>query len=95
MGRNSTPLVCFAKTMVLYYEMIQIIEMFETTDRFVKQTPHTLYLTLEKLNDRSVHFAQKAEKSRLRNEGQLFYCNISNGLSLIEKIPIKKISKLE
>ena len=51
MGRNSTPLVCFAETMVLYYEMIQIIEMFETTDRFVKQTPHTLYLTLEKLND--------------------------------------------
>ena len=32
-------------------EMIQIIEMFETTDCFVKQTPHTLYLTLEKLND--------------------------------------------
>ena len=47
-GRNSTPLVCFAETMVLYYEMI---EMFETTDRFVKQSPHTLYLTLEKLND--------------------------------------------
>ena len=54
MGRNSTPLVCFAETMVLYYEMIQIIEMFKTTDRFVKQTPHTLYLTLEKLNDLSV-----------------------------------------
>ena len=33
------------------HEMIQIIEMFETTDRFVKQTPHTLYVTLEKLND--------------------------------------------
>ena len=50
-------LVCFAETMVLYYEMIQIIEMFETTDRFVKQTHHTLYLTLEKINDWSVHFA--------------------------------------
>ena len=50
-GRNSPPLVCFAETMVLYYEMIKMIEMFETTDRFVKQTPHTLYLTLEKLND--------------------------------------------
>ena len=35
--------------MVLYYEMIQMIEMFVTTDRFVKETPHTLYLTLEKL----------------------------------------------
>jgi len=50
-GRNSMPLVCFAETVVLYYEMIQMIEMFETTDRFVKQTPYTLYLTLEKLND--------------------------------------------
>ena len=49
--RNSTPLVCFAETTVLDYEMIQMIKMFETTDRFVKQTPHTLYLTLEKLND--------------------------------------------
>ena len=45
------PLVCFAETMVLYYEMIQMIEMFETTDRFVNQMPHTLYLTLEKLNN--------------------------------------------
>ena len=62
-GRNSTPLVCFAKTMVLYYEMIQMIEMFITKDRFVKQTPHTLYLTLEKLKDGSVHFAEKAEKA--------------------------------
>ena len=62
-GRNSTPLVCFAETMVLYYEMIQMIEMFVTTDRFVKQMPHTLYLTLEKLNDGSVHFAEKAEKA--------------------------------
>ena len=35
------------------------------------------------------------QKSRLKNEGQLFYCNISNGLSLTEKIPIKKIPKLE
>ena len=50
-GRNSTPLVCFGESMVLYYEMIQMIEIFETTDRFVKQSPHTLYLTLEKLND--------------------------------------------
>ena len=50
-GRNSMPLVCFAKTMLLYYEMIQMIETFETADRFVKQMPHTLYLTLEKLND--------------------------------------------
>ena len=50
-GRNSTPLFCFAETMVLYYEMIQMIKIFETTDRVVKQTPHMLYLTLEKLND--------------------------------------------
>ena len=57
------PLVCFAETMVLYYEMIQMIEMFETTDRFVNQMPHTLYLTLEKLNNWSVHFAAKAEKA--------------------------------
>ena len=75
-GRNSTPLVCFAETMVLYYEMIQIIEMFETTDRFVKQTPHTLYLTLEKLNDWSVHFAEKAEKA-VRFPRQLFTCVLS------------------
>ena len=34
-----------------------------TTDRFVKQSPHTLYLPLEKLNDWSVHFAEKAEKA--------------------------------
>ena len=46
--------------MVLYYEMI---EMFVTTDHFVKQMPHTLYLTLEKLNDESVHFEKKAEKA--------------------------------
>ena len=72
MGRNSTPLVCFAETMVLYYEMIQIIEMFETTDHFVKQTPHTLYLTLEKLNDRSVHFAKKAALQKIRNDCSMF-----------------------
>ena len=59
--------------MVSYYEMIQIIEMFETTDRFVKQTPHTLYLTLEKLTDCSVHFAQKAEKA-VHFPRQLFTC---------------------
>ena len=59
--------------MVLYYEMIQMIEMFVTTDRFVKETPHTLYLTLEKLNDRSVHFAEKAEKA-VRFLRQLFTC---------------------
>ena len=35
------------------------------------------------------------QKSRLKNEEQLFYSNISNGLSRIEKIPIKKIPKLE
>ena len=45
--------------------------MFETTDRFVKQTPHTLYLTLEKLNDWSVHFAEKSEKA-VRFPRQLF-----------------------
>jgi len=43
--------------------MIQMIETFVTTDHFVKQTPHTLYLTLEKLNDGSVHFEKKAEKA--------------------------------
>ena len=76
MGRNSTPLVCFAETMVLYYEMIQIFEMFEATDRFIKQTPHTLYLTLEKLNDWSVHFAEKSEKA-VRFPRQLFTCVLS------------------
>ena len=70
------PLVCFAETMVLYYEMIQIIEMFETTDRFVKQMPHMLYLTLEKLNDSSVHFAEKAEKA-VCFPMQLFTCVLS------------------
>ena len=55
--------------MVLYYEMI---EMFETTDRFVKQSPHTLYLTLEKLNDWSVHFAEKAEKAVCFLQRKLF-----------------------
>ena len=34
-----------------------------TTDHFVKEMPHTLYLTLEKLSDGSVHFAEKAEKA--------------------------------
>ena len=76
MGRKSTPLVCFAETMVLYYEMIQIIETFETTDLFVKQMPHTLYLTLEKLNDWSVHFAEKAEKA-VRFPRLLFTCVLS------------------
>ena len=76
MGRNSTPLVCFAETTILYHEMIQLIEMFETTDRFVKQTPHTLYVTLEKLNDWSVHFAEKAEKA-VRFPRQLFTCGLS------------------
>ena len=56
--------------------MIQIIEMFETTDRFVKQMPHMLYLTLEKLNDSSVHFAEKAEKA-VRFPRQLFTCVLS------------------
>ena len=51
-----------ALTMVSYYEMIQIIEMFETTDRFVKQTPHTLYLTLEKLNaEKAVRFPRRLQ----------------------------------
>ena len=59
--------------MVLYYEMIQMIEIFATTDRFVKQTPHTLYLTLEKLNNGSVHFEEKVEKA-VRFLKQLFTC---------------------
>ena len=37
--------------------------MIETTDSSAKQTPHTLYLTLEKLNDGSVLFAEKVQKA--------------------------------
>ena len=48
--------------MVLYYEMIQMIEMFVTTDRFVKQMPHILYLTLEKLNDEVFTLQKKQRK---------------------------------
>ena len=59
--------------MVLYYEMIQMIKMFVTTDRFVKQMPHTLYLTLEKLDDGSVHFEKKAERA-VRFLRQRFMC---------------------
>ena len=67
------PLVCFAEPMALYYEMIQMIEMFITTDHFIKQMPHTLYITLQKLNDGSVHFEEKVQKAVcfLR---QLFTC---------------------
>ena len=44
--------------------MIQMLDQnVRTTDHFVKETPHTLYLTLEKLSDGSVHFAEKAEKA--------------------------------
>ena len=55
------PLVCFAETMVLYYEMIQMIEMFVLQIVLLKK--RLTRLTLEKLNDGSVHFAEKAEKA--------------------------------
>ena len=48
------PLVCFAETMVLYYEMIQTIEMFETTDRFVKQIYLIQIIEMFKTTDRFV-----------------------------------------
>ena len=44
--------------------MIQTIETFETIDRFVKQTLHTLYLKLKFVNAKGcVHFAEKAGKA--------------------------------
>ena len=47
--------------MVLYYEMIQMIEMFVLQIVLLKK--RLTRLTLEKLNDGSVHFAEKAEKA--------------------------------
>lgn len=53
------------------------------------------YWEIQKMQEILKTNGGRGQKSRLKNEGQLFYCNISNGLSLIEKFPLKKIPKLE